>query len=367
MTRQTSLYLDVVRFTAAMVVFIGHVSGQRFVGGLFWQLGAYMDEAVTVFFVLSGFVIAYVIDQREDDAERYAVARASRLYSVALPAILATVLLDHLGMAIRPDLYGESWGFSDRALLARRARRRVLREPPVVPGRRCRLHAAVLVALLRGLVLRHLRRAGLRPGALAGSGRGRAAAAGGAAYRRAAAGLAAGRGGLPGLCPGRPAGMGGLAALPGRGAGLPGLRPWTGGPGLHPLGDAGDLRDVADRSVGGLVFAAHLIGFNAVSHRFAAPLRAAARPIRWAAGATFTIYLFHVPIAQFLTTVVPWPPSAWATRAVMFGGTLVLMFAIAEVTERRKEPWRRAIAALVRAARGARPRVARVAPGAEGR
>ena len=62
----------------------------------------------------------------------------------------------------------------------------------------------------------------------------------------------------------------------------------------------------------------------------------------------FTIYLFHLPLTQFFSTVIPWPPTHWATRLVMFGGVLVLMFAIAEVTERRKEIWRRGIQKLSR-------------------
>ena len=69
MNRATSLYLDLVRFTAALVVFFGHICGSRFTGGLFWQVGPYADEAVDVFFVLSGFVIAYVAENRERTPE----------------------------------------------------------------------------------------------------------------------------------------------------------------------------------------------------------------------------------------------------------------------------------------------------------
>lgn len=65
MTSEVSIYLDAIRFTAAMVVFLGHVSGQRLTGGLLWQVGRYMDDAVIVFFVLSGFVIAHVASERE--------------------------------------------------------------------------------------------------------------------------------------------------------------------------------------------------------------------------------------------------------------------------------------------------------------
>lgn len=67
MNRTVSLYLDLVRFTAAIAVFISHISGQRFTGGLLWQSEPYGDEAVDVFVVLSGFVIAYVASRSETD------------------------------------------------------------------------------------------------------------------------------------------------------------------------------------------------------------------------------------------------------------------------------------------------------------
>src|ERR1700742_1917757 len=86
MNRQTSLYLDLVRFLAALAVFVSHICGQRFTGGLLWQSEPYGDEAVDVFFVLSGFVIGYVTDGRETSTRSFAVARLARIYSVALPA-----------------------------------------------------------------------------------------------------------------------------------------------------------------------------------------------------------------------------------------------------------------------------------------
>jgi peptidoglycan/LPS O-acetylase OafA/YrhL len=43
--------------------------------------------AVIVFFVLSGFVIAFVTDGRDRTLAGYALNRLSRLWSVALPAL----------------------------------------------------------------------------------------------------------------------------------------------------------------------------------------------------------------------------------------------------------------------------------------
>jgi peptidoglycan/LPS O-acetylase OafA/YrhL len=112
--RPTSVYLNAVRFTAALIVFLGHISGHRFTSGLFWQMTAFMDLAVMIFFVLSGFVIAYVTDTGESDLHIYAVNRISRIYSVALPALILTFTLDTIGRYLRPELYNEGWGFSSQ-------------------------------------------------------------------------------------------------------------------------------------------------------------------------------------------------------------------------------------------------------------
>ena len=58
-----------------------------------------------VFFVLSGYVIAYVTDQKEKDWASYAASRLSRVYSVAVPTLLLTVLLDAIGRPLFPALY----------------------------------------------------------------------------------------------------------------------------------------------------------------------------------------------------------------------------------------------------------------------
>jgi peptidoglycan/LPS O-acetylase OafA/YrhL len=60
MTHALSLYLDVLRFGAAFTVFVSHYAHVRHSGGLFWQMIPYGRVAVLAFFVLSGFVIAWV-------------------------------------------------------------------------------------------------------------------------------------------------------------------------------------------------------------------------------------------------------------------------------------------------------------------
>ena len=94
MRRETSIYLNAVRFFAALVVFLGHTSGRRFTDGFLWAFGEYMDVAVIIFFVLSGYVIAYVTDNRERSLDDYAINRVARILSVAMPALIETCLRD---------------------------------------------------------------------------------------------------------------------------------------------------------------------------------------------------------------------------------------------------------------------------------
>jgi len=64
-------------------------------------------DAVIVFFVLSGYVIAYSAKEKCRSARDYAVARLSRLYSVVVPALLLTLLLWPLGRELDPELYAQ--------------------------------------------------------------------------------------------------------------------------------------------------------------------------------------------------------------------------------------------------------------------
>ena len=61
MSRVFSLYPDVVRFLAAMMVLLYHTNWVYRPGFLITNLG---HETVVIFFALSGFVIAYVVDTR---------------------------------------------------------------------------------------------------------------------------------------------------------------------------------------------------------------------------------------------------------------------------------------------------------------
>ena len=99
----TSVLLDVVRFTAACVVAISHVAGS--VQAIHPFTGPSANAAVCVFFVLSGFVIRFVTVSRKSTASDYWLDRASRIYSVVVPAILLTVLFEAFAFLHNPVFY----------------------------------------------------------------------------------------------------------------------------------------------------------------------------------------------------------------------------------------------------------------------
>src|SRR5712671_3594240 len=84
MRRELSTYLDLLRLTAAMAVFVSHLSWVRISGGFLWQFQFLGHDAVMVFFVLSGFVIQYAAATKEKSLFDYQVARFARLYSVVI-------------------------------------------------------------------------------------------------------------------------------------------------------------------------------------------------------------------------------------------------------------------------------------------
>ncbi len=109
MSLQFSLYLDLIRFLAAILVVISHAN-VRYLSHEILPLSTHGHIAVIFFFVLSGYVIAYVTNLKENKFSLYWSSRISRIYSVALPVILITPLLDLAGTSIAelPVIYHEN-------------------------------------------------------------------------------------------------------------------------------------------------------------------------------------------------------------------------------------------------------------------
>lgn len=134
LSRPFSLYLDCCRFLAAVMVVFSHFLsyGALAASSSRWwhDLGR---ESVIIFFVLSGFVIAYTTERKNTRLRDYCVARCTRIYSVALPLVLlgfaaAAMLvltghatLQHFYQLVKPWLYlplhllfmGELWPLSE--------------------------------------------------------------------------------------------------------------------------------------------------------------------------------------------------------------------------------------------------------------
>lgn len=104
MSPRLSVLLDVVRLAAAAAVLCTHLSYLLLSDMPLW-LSRHGPEAVSVFFVLSGFVIAYSCDRKPTCWRAYAKARAARLYSVVLPVLLVVIIIDSLGRSYNPAWY----------------------------------------------------------------------------------------------------------------------------------------------------------------------------------------------------------------------------------------------------------------------
>ena len=114
MSTRFSLYLDLARFIAALIVFISHFAYARFTEGTYliireWNLGS---DAVVFFFVLSGLVIAYTTEIKDKTLGQYSFNRMTRLFSVIVPALILTIILDHFGQRISPESY-DGWWYND--------------------------------------------------------------------------------------------------------------------------------------------------------------------------------------------------------------------------------------------------------------
>jgi len=112
-------FVAFARWTSAFVVMLSHLRGAVFVGwgslppalhnvsvGAFYVATAFYHEAVVVFFVLSGFLIAGPNLDRvrisSFSPSSYAVDRFTRIYVTAFPAMLLTLAADAIGRNFLP-------------------------------------------------------------------------------------------------------------------------------------------------------------------------------------------------------------------------------------------------------------------------
>jgi peptidoglycan/LPS O-acetylase OafA/YrhL len=106
MNKEFSVYLDLCRFIAAVVVVLAHlIHFEIAVGNWSEYLPTNGRDAVIVFFLLSGLVIYYTVHKKSASLSQFIAARATRIYSVALPVILLTVMIDSIGLQFNPQNY----------------------------------------------------------------------------------------------------------------------------------------------------------------------------------------------------------------------------------------------------------------------
>ena len=362
-----SLYLDGVRFVAALAVVLEHVAQHPFsqlrpvVGPLMEVMAGRGAQAVAIFFVLSGFVIAHVVSQRETTAADYAAGRISRLYAVIVPALVLTALLDATGTAIAPGLYAATPLDGPPATLpAYLASLLLVNEWKVfgpvafMPGsnlpywslsfeatyylvaglllfarRGPALAASALVLLLAGPTI-----AVLLPLWLLGFG----------VYRcrdRAA------RMPMPAVASATTLSL--LLVVP-----LLPIANRTPFPhGMFPWGTAPYDRFVLTDYATGIIFAAQLLAVHALASRTTArPLpRRAEHLVRRLGALTFPLYAIHFPGLFFFAALSPFPRDQWPSWLFVLGGVAALTILLTWLSERWRPRLRRALLRTL-AARG---------------
>ncbi|UXX83442.1 acyltransferase family protein [Roseovarius pelagicus] len=105
-----SAYLNVLRFGAALVVLMSHFGFVRYSGGRWLWIREFNfgSDAVIIFFVLSGLVVAQAASRKRSGLGGFAFDRLTRLWSVAIPALVIGFTLDRIGARIAPSAY-EGW------------------------------------------------------------------------------------------------------------------------------------------------------------------------------------------------------------------------------------------------------------------
>jgi peptidoglycan/LPS O-acetylase OafA/YrhL len=107
-----SRYLDLLRALAALVVVLSHLKlfGVADTNFAYW-LPEDGHDAVVLFFILSGFVIAASTERKKAHGlTAYLLDRGARIYSVALPILLLALLFSALGFIKEtPDYQLAKW------------------------------------------------------------------------------------------------------------------------------------------------------------------------------------------------------------------------------------------------------------------
>jgi peptidoglycan/LPS O-acetylase OafA/YrhL len=335
-----------------------------------WRLKDLGSEAVMVFFVLSGFVIAYVVDQKEKTPKEYFVSRFARLYSVVIPALLITFLLDRIGARIAFEVYDGWWYQSDKPLWRIFANMTFINElwftstrpftngpfwslgyefwyymifaaawflkrwvKFVVVGLLCLIVGPKILLLLPvwllGVQVYHVVKKQMVSETLGWM-------------------LFAGSAVLYAIY---------------RFKGYPDM---IYGYMLNGLGE--DLvqdkllwsQDFINSYIIGALVAMHFTGAAVIAPRFARILSAAEKPIRYLAGYTFALYLLHYPLLQFFAAIATNVESQSKHNLIVIFGSLAAVWVLGSITEKRKGDWRRLMQYLFDGVTGSHPKKSKI-------
>ncbi|MCB1773561.1 MAG: acyltransferase [Gammaproteobacteria bacterium] len=341
MKKEFSLYLDLVRFLAAVVVLVNHANHRGIITEVLPQYG---HSAVMVFFLLSGYVIAYVTSEKERVPRDYAVSRLARIYSVAPVALIVTLLADTFGQMIGMRFYegvatndfvplrfftslfflNEIWTVSITSFsnvpywsLNYEVWYYVMFGVFMFMQGRARVIVLVMICLLLGpkvLLLAPIWWMGVY-----------------LYHSRFWAGI--------GVSVGWIAFVGSLVAIVlfHQYGVEKTLKVWLesqiGEQPYHLLAYSRSF--ISDWLLGALVFL-NFAGFRAIAHQFGAVLTAFARPIRYLAGYTFVLYLTHQPLIWFFATLIDGSPDTSLYLWQVLACVIVTVWLLGQVTERRK-------------------------------
>ena len=334
-----------------MIVFLGHYSSAHLSGGLFWQFEPLGHSAVVVFFVLSGMVISYTADIKDNTIRKYVLSRVSRMYSVVIPALVLTIIADAIGKHFAQSLYSASWGYDashpvlrSLATLTFTTQIWFLNWQPFSNGPfwsmpfeawyyvlfgimwfgegRMRWVLAGIVALFIGpriLLLFPLWLLGV------------------ASYRMLSVWLSLRWAWV--LFVGSTIAFVALHWLGAKNAVLMERYPdvilsrrfytmccndvW------HPFVTLLDYASAA-------LLVVNFLAFRVIGQAFVGSLRLVAKPIRWLASMTFSLYLFHLPLLQMFAAVSPWNRSSHIHQFYLLVATLTSVVAISSLTEQRR-------------------------------
>lgn len=355
MDRNFSIYLDFLRFAAALVVLISHFAYRRYTDGdlaILREMNIGSD-AVILFFVLSGFVICYTSNKTRRSLGDYAKARMARLYSVVIPALLITIFADTVGRMLDPDIY-DSWWANDDNWLMQGFRMLTFSSQLWFQDYRIGTNAAFwsvvyecwyYVAFAAAFYLRGWQRVGalIFVATLVGPRIILLAPAWGAGlwlYYR-------------------------ITSL--RDTPLPLARALclTIGPwllyaaaqyyefpallhehtyALLPIEKPTETLAFSENFVWhtllALLFATHFLGMAQLCQFMTACPAKLEAPIRWLAGGTFSLYLYHLPLMQLFSVVPGYDRTYLPHQLGLLTATLVICYICAQYTERRLAQWR---------------------------